>query len=360
MKIVTITGILLIELVVAVLIIEMFMAPLRGPIVFLKGEQTIFQSHGSVFTYVPHMQARTEHVYYSESEFQVEFDYTFPTNNLGLVQDNDVVPGRKSVLVLGASFTEGVGSPPWFTTFAPEIEKFGYQPINGGQRGTGFQMWWQLAQYLENKGLQIEKLVVVFTSDNFAWSPISFSESYLHCLMRQVLQDCDVAKFYFLPLPAREQLPLWVDAVRKKRYVASASPPPTKLRSIIDGLKALMPTSYHVYKFLQNKVAPQPLTEHELNIESLSRAALQAMVKKYGVKNIIFVHVPMKYELSPGADGLRARQAIIAAGGQLFDGWKQCGLSTSDYYSNDGHPTESGYKKISACVMQAFKRLVTN
>jgi hypothetical protein len=368
-KITIIAGLLFVDVVVAILIFEVslrlvgynFGSKYNGPIAFLKGEQTIFQSHGSAFTYLPHMLARSEHVYYSDSDFKVAFDYTFSTNNLGLVQDNDVFPGGKSVLVLGDSYTEGVGSPPWFTTLAPEIEKFGYQPINGGLRGTGFHMWWQLAQYLEREGLQIDKLVIVFTSGDFSAQPMTFPEDYLRCLTRPVLHDCDVEKFYFLPLPSREQLPLWVDAVRTKRNVAPISAPRTKLRLITDGLEALVPGTYHVYKFLQSKVvAPQPLTEDELNNESLSRAALQAIVKKYGLKNIVFVHVPVKNEPTPSLVGLRARQAISSVGGLLVDGFKLCGLSISDYYPIDPHPTESGYNKVSACVAQAFNQLVTN
>jgi hypothetical protein len=368
-KIALITGVLIVDLVIAIAIVELLVrvtgynfgdSKYSGPIVFLQGEQTIFQSHGSAFTYIPHMLARSEHVFYSDSDYEVEFDYQFPTNNIGLVQDSDAVPGKKSVLVLGDSFTEGVGSWPWFTTLAPVIEEFGYQPINGGLRGTGFYMWWQLAQYLESRGLQIEKLVIVFTSPDYRARPMTFTEGYLRCLSKPILQNCDLSEYFFLPLPPREQLPIWVDEVRKLRYAQPPSEPRSTFASIKAKLEALMPATYRVYGFLKLKLSPPAPDPDKARAEIQSQAAIQALIERYGAKNLIFVHVPIKNEASPNPDGLKARQAISAAGGHLFDGFEFCGLSVSDYHLIDGHPTEAGYKKLSDCVAQAFKKLATN
>jgi hypothetical protein len=135
---------------------------------FFDGPETIFQNHGDIFTYVPHKGIRNVTAYFFERNFTVEFDYRFRTNNVGLVQDADVGPERDSLLLLGDSFAEGHGAEPWFWQVSPEIAKLGYQPVNGGLLGTGFEQWLKLERYLSGKSIRIGKLVVLFISDDYA------------------------------------------------------------------------------------------------------------------------------------------------------------------------------------------------
>src|SRR5437016_14288323 len=106
------------------------------PVIFFDGRDTILQNHGDIFTYVPHSDIRILLGFISDSDFNVEYDYHFRTNNFGLVQDADVNLGRDSILLLGNSFTEGQGAEPWFRLVSPEIDKLGYQAVNGGLMGT--------------------------------------------------------------------------------------------------------------------------------------------------------------------------------------------------------------------------------
>ncbi len=366
-KLATIVGVLIIDIAVAVVAIEALAWLLgynqsagkypHGPLVFLKGRGTVIERHGNAFTYAPHMQGRNVNIHYSDADFEIDFDYRFPTNNLGLVQTNDVVPDKKSLLVVGDSYTEGVGSPPWFAKLAPTIEKHGLQPINGGLRGTGFHMWWQLIQHLQRQGLQIAKLVVIFTSPDFTAPPMSFPDAYLKCLSAPVLKNCNLEDYFFMPLPGRDQLPFWVDRIRKARAAWALD----EQTWIEQRLKAAMPTSYRIYDFLRQEIVPpsEP-TDEETDDEASSRAALQAMAKRFGIENILFIHVPIKNERSPEPIGLRARSAIAAIGGQFVDGFLRCGLSLSDYHEFDGHPNEAGYRKLTICVTQAIDRFAAN
>lgn len=367
-KIAVIACVLVVDFVVAIALVELavritgynFGDPKypSGPVVFLAGEPPIFQRHGPAYTFMPHMAGRTEHVYYSPTDFTVEFDYKFPTNNLGLVQDTDVLPGKKSALVLGDSFTEGVGAFPWFTTLAQVIAQYGYQPINGGLRGTGFYMWWQLTQYLESIGMQIDKLVIVFTSPDYTARPMVFTDGYLRCLSQPILQNCDLDRYFFLPLPPSDQLPIWIDAVRRSR---DAQPQPHGLFATIKHrITLVMPATYRVYGFIKLKLFPPPADLDKAKAAEQSDAAIHALIQKYGAQNLIFVHVPLKNEPSPDQAGVKARQTISAAGGQLVDGFATCGLTAADYHTYDGHPNAAGYAKLSNCVAQAFKKLAAN
>lgn len=80
------------------------------------------------------------------------------------------------------------------------------------------------------------------------------------------------------------------------------------------------------------------------------------MTERYG-ENILFVHIPQKEEAISGhmnKFGKEADNKIKGAGGLLFDGHSQCGFSKIDYFVNDGHPNEGGYKKLSQCVRLAI------
>ena len=135
--------------------------------VFFDGDNSIFENHGDIFTYLPRNTVRNVTAFFSRDDFTIEYDYRFRTNNLGLTQDADVAPGRKSLLLLGDLFTEGQGAEPWFRLVSSTIERLGYQPVNGGVLGTGFQQWLKLDQYLADKNIEIQKVVVLFISDDY-------------------------------------------------------------------------------------------------------------------------------------------------------------------------------------------------
>ena len=95
-------------------------------------------------------------------------------------------------------------------------------------------------------------------------------------------------------------------------------------------------------------------------LEQESRAAIADLIKIYGPENVAFLHVPQKDEVGHGPNslGLKARGAIEDAGGKLFDGFKQCQLTSADYYANDNHPNKGGYSKIAACAAKVINQLV--
>ena len=121
---------------------------------------------------------------------------------------------------------------------------------------------------------------------------------------------------------------------------------------------ALLPASYHVYKHFKESAgfggADFTRAEQE------SRVAIAELIRLYGPENVAFIHLPQKDEVGYGPNnlGLRARRAIEAAGGKLFDGFKLCQLTGTDYYVNDDHPNKDGYTKIAACAANVIKELV--
>jgi lysophospholipase L1-like esterase len=313
-------------------------------VVFFDGRSPIFQNHGDIFTYLPNNDIRNVTAFFNKDAYVVEYDYRFRTNNLGLTQESDVLPRRKSLLLLGDSFTEGQGAEPWFQFVAPTIDKLGYQPVNGGVMGTGFGQWLKLTQYLASKDIDVRKLVVLFISDDYRRDVWSIQPPVFQCVSGSPL--CRVENSYLYRLPPPGEMSSWIDRVRTAR---GPMRPQLKL-----SLAALMPATYSGYIYVKQLLRFSRAEEE-------AHAAIAEMVSMYGPKNIAFIHLPQKDEIEVGPDspGLRARRAIEEAGGKLFDGFKLCGLKSADYYTNDNHPNKSGYTKIAACASDVINELVS-
>jgi lysophospholipase L1-like esterase len=312
-------------------------------VVFFDGRGAIFENHGDIFTYLPHNEIRNVTGFFSDDDFAVEYDYRYRTNESGLVQDTDIAPARDSLLLLGDSFTEGQGAEPWFPMVSPTIEKLGYQAINGGILGTGFQQWLKLDRYLVARNIQIRKLAVLFISDDYHRAVWNIPPPVFECLSAPRL--CRVEDSYFYRLPPSDEMSSWIGRVRKAR---GPMRPRLKMNAA-----ALLPATHSVYLFLKN-----------LNVfaraERGSHAAIAELIRIYGPKNVAFIHLPQKDELDHGPNdlGLRARRAIDDAGGKLFDGFKLCQLTRADYYMNDEHPNKQGYTKIAACAAKVINEFV--
>jgi hypothetical protein len=288
-------------------------------VMYLEGRGTIFQNHGDIFTYLPNEEVRNVNGFLFDGNLKVEYDYRFRTNNLGLVQDTDVLPGRESLLLLGDSFTEGQGAEPWFRLISPEIVKLGFQPVNGGLMGTGFEQWLKLDRYLEANDIQIRKVVVLFISDDYRRPVFNITPSMLRCLSS---------------LPSRHSQECF-----RSRFEAR--------------VESLLPVTYHILQYLKAQL--ENLTS---KTPQRSREAIAELIKLYDPQNIAFVHLPERDEIDgPDKLGLQARRSIQEAGGKLYDGFQLCHLTPLDYQLNDGHPNRLGYAKIASCVNDVIRQV---
>ena len=339
------TGILLVEL-----FCELFLQSIGNlpggdrRVVFFDGRGTIFENHDGIFNYQSHEGIRQVIEFFTDDDFSVEFDYRYRTNNYGLVQDFDIVPGRDLLLLLGDSFTEGQGAEPWFRQVSPVIEKLGYQPINGGVLGTGFQQWLRLDRYLVRKNIQIRKVVVLFISDDYHRPVWNIPPQTFACLSS--LSSCRADESFFYRLPPAEEMSSWIAKVRAARE-------PLRMHLKMKA-SALFPASYAIYSHFRQQIL-------FANAERGSRAAITELIRIYGPENIVFIHLPQKDEIDSGPNnlGLRARRAIEDARGKMFDGFKLCQMTAADYYPRDEHPNKSGYEKIAACAAHVINQLIT-
>jgi hypothetical protein len=322
-------------------------------VVFLDGDGGIFRNIGDIFTYRPNNHVRNLTGFLTHDGFKVEYDYRFATNNLGLVEDGDVFPQKPSFLLLGDSFTEGQGAPPWFRLIRPTLEELGYQAVNGGVLGTGFAQWNKLERYLARQQVEVKKLLIIFISDDFDRVVWNFRSNDFRCLTG--LPDCDIAESYFYRLPPQEELAGWTEKI-------SAVRPRIRDRHWLVGrAERLLPASYQVYRFFRERLRNPAALGRSRAAEEQSREAIAELVRRYGA-NVAFLHLPQKVELGLGPNrlGLAAREAIGNVGGRLYDGFQRCGLTSSDYYARDDHPTAAGYAKIAACAAGVTREMAAS
>ena len=124
-----------------------------------------------VWTYRPNAAIREVSVYglpqliSTQPKLTIEFDCPMRSNNLGLLQDDDIAPGTAVTLVLGDSFTSGQGGCPWF----PRLQARRPQDrlLNAGLFGTGVDQWWRLLEYLRKQGVVVERVLMISISNDF-------------------------------------------------------------------------------------------------------------------------------------------------------------------------------------------------
>ena len=321
-------------------------ARIQRLIYLFDGPASVFRDYGETFTYIPHAEIRVVTVSYRRDSFVTEYDYRVQTNNFGLVQNTDVAPGEGSFLLLGDSFTEGVGAEPWFRSVSPEIRKLGYQPINGGIGGTGFGGWLNLDRSLTAAGIRIRKLLVLFISDDYRRPAWNVTPGELRCFSDLARCRVDQNTFFRYRLPPPGQLSSWVAKIRAGREATLGA-----------RARMLLPATYRVYQYVKQLIWHSPQIARDKLGKRQSREAIAELIKTYGPGNVAFLHLPQKEEigLQPNEFGLEARRSIQQAGGKLFDGFKLCGLTRSDYYPNDLHPNAGGYAKIAACALRIIK-----
>ncbi len=116
----------------------------------------------------------------------IEYDCRMRSNNWGLLQDDDIPPGTSATLILGDSFTAGHGGCPWFPRL--QARRPNERIANGGFMGTGFSHWARTIDYLRDRGLVIDRILVIAISDDFGRTVWSWNAEQLSCMNQNICQ----------------------------------------------------------------------------------------------------------------------------------------------------------------------------
>lgn len=315
------------------------------------GGGTVFKNVGDIFTYSPNATIKSSTYYNIKNEWILEYEYLFRTNNLGLVQSNDVRGDVPSILLLGDSYTEGQGSPPWFELLNKNLKSDGQQYVNGGLLATGPSQWLGLHNELSKK-IKIKKIVAIGISPDYSRVVFNFPQKTLSCIEFPLSCDGD-EDFYGLPSKGQEKIYLEKLKSYRKNHYEDFQKLINARKSLKQRLVEFMPASFLIYSAFKDSIGILPITDNHVRSNA---NAIRDLIGTYG-DNFLFIHLPSKAEIFSGQItplGKKMKRDIQDFNGYYVDGFSMCKLNKEDFFKNDGHPNEGGYLKISQCVEKAI------
>ncbi len=279
-------------------------------------------------------------VYWNGKNYQVEFDNYFTTNNLGLVQKNPFDPKKETIVVIGDSFTQGMGSIPWFYKLEENWQDSRYQLINLGTIATGIEQWKYMLNWFADFG-KIKHIFICFISDDWErmrWVP---------------RDDLKLNGFKFVPWNQRN------DIIHNQNFMFYYIDKDTSIETILNKSESirinLSKHNFHTFKLIKKVILDRKLYYIKKgNIFKISKISLEEIVSAYGYKNITLFHIPQRDEViqrSYNALGQKIKEFISSHDLEYIDGLSLCGLKVNDYYEHDCHPNASGYDKIYKCLL---------
>jgi hypothetical protein len=280
---------------------------------------------------------------------ELEYDYSYTTNNLGLAQSKDVTCGKPSVVAIGDSFLEGQGSPPWFVRLEETWPADAPQLANLGFFGTGMLNWQAMLAHWA-PCLRPAKLLIVFISNDWYRPVFAFPQSQIDCLDGK--RECrEPADHWHAVVPADtgEKLVGETRARAAARWADRSWLRRTALRA-----EEVLKRDVFVFALVRNLAAsligPERYrADRAAEQFARSEAAFRAMVDTVGRANVTLVHVSQRDEAVVGGVGPQSRRVLGWLGENGFD-VRQCPLAFGDFMRYDGHPTPKGYEKLAACV----------
>jgi hypothetical protein len=302
-----------------------------------------------LWTYRPNTALREVGVYAMPSPFaraptlSVEFDCRMRSNNLGLLQDDDISPGRPRTIVFGDSFTSGQGGCPWFYKLQARRPKD--QLLNAGLLGTGFGQWWRLFEHLKAQGVIANRLLLVAISNDFKRKGWTWPDTDFNCLDRG---SCTWEGVYsWQPVRADETESELLKRTRARYTMRFSNYGAVSFWFLsLEQHSAFLKFLHMAVEnlgafFVPGKAGVLPETE----------AALKGF-KALGIPVKVLL-VTQKNETGPLANevDLAAAVATLKAHGVPHE---SCQLSHEDFLPLDGHPTADGYDKVVACADRAL------
>ena len=313
----------------------------------------VLQNRGEgVWTYRPHSAIREVAVYGLPSGFSkqprltVEFDCRMRSNNLGLLGDDDVLPGTPVTLVLGDSFTTGQGGCPWF----PRLQARRPQDklLNAGLIGTGVDQWWRLLDLLRKQGVRIDRVLIVGISNDFKRKAWNWTDADLDCINNG---NCVIEGSYAWQGVRADETQDELIARTRERYAKRYG------HYSIWSFGGLHLEHHSMFlKFVHTAIdnVAAMLKAARAGPPANTDAALGAF-KALGVPvKVLMVNQRNEVGALGNEADAKAAEAMLAKHGLPFT-W--CRLNETDYLAIDGHPTSAGYDKVVACADQALDGL---
>lgn len=309
-----------------------------------------FKNHDGFFKYFPNKEIRSTTLYSkttpkSIDDLVIAYDYLIHTNNVGLVMQKDLFPQERVIFVIGDSFTEGQGAPPWFYDLEKSYDIANIKIVNLGIIGTGPQQWENLASSIKKElRLDVIATIVNIIPDDIRREVWTFKDRELDCLHRA---SCDyVLRFQGYKFAAKESYDdikqsvlrtlVETDTIVKSDYLS-------KIKNIIKKSRVI----FDLYHYFRLTISVQPKI-NEASLLALNRAAsgnfYVNVVSEKGVNSTNFM------------DSKNAMQLIEFLQKHKIR-YQWCDIPADGYHKYDFHPNVNGYKILRKCTKDALDKL---
>lgn len=291
-----------------------------------------------VIRYLPHSSFREVAL----AGDRLEFDFSYPTNNLGFVDDRDYLArAGGAVAIVGDSFTAGVGSGGWMPRLREELPEL--EVYNLGVVGTGLLHFEKLIARVREE-LSLSALAVMAICDDFErpfWVPQPEGNSLrfcqpgndgVECLKRShpvylIGEDWPVAAIFKLRASHQPE----------QVAVVNRGPAVSLFRAVMDRSRALRLINFERHQFIKlirRWAAPRQSPQF---LESL--AALARIGKDNSGLRKIFLHLPDKRETAKKRYLCELRKPAEEAGFKYLPLLERCHFTPDSYYPFDHHFT---------------------
>ena len=353
-KLRTNTLIIIISLVITLIFIEIFYQSFFADefhnkrFLFISKPSLLDQNKS--FGYNRNTWVREIAVYGNGKNFHIEYDTSFITNNIGLVQRKSFDPKKKSIVIIGDSFTQGQGATPWFYQLEDDWKNNKYQLINLGIIGTGIEQWEDTLRWFSSIG-EIKQIFICCISDDWIRPRWYICENVeQNVLAFDLLIGNNFQKshkkpiIYFIKKDSDHYTIL-----KRAKHIANVSD-----GGIKKFLKKIFLASITYRVLFQYNLLSHNNHNNNNNeiIFSKNKIAFDQIISAYGAKNITVLHLPQKKEVIKGEYselGIKIKSFILSRHLQYINGLALCKLNKGDFFKDDGHPNASGYKKIYDC-----------
>ena len=156
----------LISLIFVEVILRVFFIKDIEPVHYLFITKPALQDQEKIFGFKENADIREVAVHWNGKEFEIIYDTSFSTNNIGLVQKNSFDPKKEAIVLVGDSFTQGEGALPWFYKLEENWQNSRYQLINLGIMGTGIEQWKYILSWFSELG-NIKHIFICFITDDW-------------------------------------------------------------------------------------------------------------------------------------------------------------------------------------------------
>ena len=302
------------------------------------------------FGYNKNTYVREMAVYGNGKDFHIEYDTSFVTNNIGLVQKKCFEQKKQSIVIIGDSFTQGQGATPWFYQLEDDWKNNKYQLINLGIIGTGIVQWKDTLQWFSSIG-KIKQIIICCISNDWIRPRWYLCENpKQNVLAFDILAENKLHKnhkkpiIYFIDKDSDHHTIL-----ERAKHIADSSD-----AGINDFFKNFFSASFTYRTLLKYNLLSPDKNETSNDEVTLSKnmTSFDQIISAYGANNITVLHLPQKKEVIQGAYselGTKIKTFIRSRHIPYIDGLALCKLNEKDFYRDDGHPNASGYKKIYDC-----------